>query len=421
MKNLRASMKVLQKVRISPPAGSVPATTLPLSFFDVCWLPMPPVQYLLFYELPISAREFQLKQFPTLAQALSLSLQFFYPLAGNLTRSPESEDHVIAYDDENGVRFTLAQSEGDFSHLVADGPRDVTLFHHLVPRLITPETEGEKKKPLLALQLTIFPGSGICMGITLHHVVADGSSTFHFMKSWASIFMAGGGDVLVVKRVPLVRPRSAKQIPGGIGETSSHRPACSLLLPSLSRRNSETERPSVVEHAGDGPQPVQIHGRLRVRLVLSRPIARRRSRSRRMEESPFLLGSRLPRAPEPAGSCSLLRKLHPTRLRPVDRYRTPSSDRTGHRIGGYPERRPRLDDGVLKDAANWTTRCFAFASPGSDTLTVAGSPKLQIYETDFGWGPPRKVEIVSIESTGAMSLLERRDNEDGLEIGLVGT
>ena len=53
---------------------------------------------------------------------------------------------------------------------------------------------------------------------------------------------------------------------------------------------------------------------------------------------------------------------------------------------------------------------------------MAGSPKLRLYAAaDLGgaWGRPRKVEIVSVERTGALALAESgRDGDGGIEVGL---
>ncbi|PON88631.1 Transferase [Trema orientale] len=40
---------------------------------------------------------------------------------------------------------------------------------------------------LLALQVCIFPYSGICIGVRFSHAAADGRSINQFMKSWASV------------------------------------------------------------------------------------------------------------------------------------------------------------------------------------------------------------------------------------------
>ncbi|KAG9459873.1 hypothetical protein H6P81_004381 [Aristolochia fimbriata] len=329
--NQTIGTKVLRRVKVSPPAGSVPAQSA------------------------ADAR----------ARTLSLSLRLFYPLAGSLTRLPESDDPVIVYDDGDGVWLTLSQSDGDFTQFVADGPKYVARFHHLVPGLVTPpEIEREdEKKPLLSLQITVFPCSGICVGITLNHVVADGSSTFHFVKSWASIFAGGGGggDVSIVKPIPLFD----RALIGDVEElkrnfltelkrckspaTSPEKPRCPsdrLVLASfpLSGAQIQKLRESVLDGAGDcNLRAIQIHGRLRVRLVLPPPITGySRSRHRRRERRPpmFHLGRGLPTAPQSPRAVLLLRQLRPPGLRPLPRRRTPATHRTRRRVGGDPERRP---------------------------------------------------------------------------------
>jgi hypothetical protein len=43
---------------------------------------------------------------------------------------------------------------------------------------------------------------------------------------------------------------------------------------------------------------------------------------------------------------------------------------------------------------------------------------LNLYETDFGWGRPKKIEDISIDKIRAISLLESRDEKGGIEVGL---
>jgi hypothetical protein len=49
---------------------------------------------------------------------------------------------------------------------------------------------------------------------------------------------------------------------------------------------------------------------------------------------------------------------------------------------------------------------------------VSGSPKLDVYETDFGWGKPKKSDVVHHDSSGTISLSDCRDGGSGIEIGL---
>jgi len=52
-------------------------------------------------------------------------------------------------------------------------------------------------------------------------------------------------------------------------------------------------------------------------------------------------------------------------------------------------------------------------------VVVAGSPKLAVYETDFGWGKPKKSDAVHLDSSVSISLSDCRDGGGGIEIGLV--
>ncbi|KAK9117685.1 hypothetical protein Sjap_016632 [Stephania japonica] len=73
---------------------------------------------------------------------------------------------------------------------------------------------------------------------------------------------------------------------------------------------------------------------------------------------------------------------------------------------------------VLEEGAN-TLRVRSVFGSGAKVLSVAGLPKFKVYETDFGWGRPKKVEVVSIEDSGAISLSESRDddiNGGGVEV-----
>ncbi|KAF6150524.1 hypothetical protein GIB67_030325 [Kingdonia uniflora] len=74
---------------------------------------------------------------------------------------------------------------------------------------------------------------------------------------------------------------------------------------------------------------------------------------------------------------------------------------------------------IMKSSAGSDMKMVDLFKMASERIiTVAGSPILRLYDTDFGWGRPTKVDIVSICDTGAISLSERRDGEAGLEVGL---
>jgi Transferase family len=70
----------------------------------------------------------------------------------------------------------------------------------------------------------------------------------------------------------------------------------------------------------------------------------------------------------------------------------------------------------ISDAKEWmkTAKEIAVKRP----LSAAGSPRFRVYDVDFGWGKPVKVDIVSIVYSGAMAVAENRDEQGGVEIGL---
>ncbi|GJN04762.1 hypothetical protein PR202_ga22334 [Eleusine coracana subsp. coracana] len=53
-------------------------------------------------------------------------------------------------------------------------------------------------------------------------------------------------------------------------------------------------------------------------------------------------------------------------------------------------------------------------------LSVAGSPRFRVYDLDFGFGRPKKVDIVSVARTGAVAVAESRGGEKGggMEVGV---
>ncbi|KAL4379782.1 hypothetical protein GQ457_02G020100 [Hibiscus cannabinus] len=55
-----------------------------------------------------------------------------------------------------------------------------------------------------------------------------------------------------------------------------------------------------------------------------------------------------------------------------------------------------LDNGVLKESENWIPRTRETFSTSKHNVITARSPKLLVYETDFGWGRLRKTEVAHI-------------------------
>ncbi|KAF8389923.1 hypothetical protein HHK36_024442 [Tetracentron sinense] len=109
-----------------------------------------------------------------------------------MTGPPESDKPVIRYVDGDSVLLTIAESNNDFYHLSGNSARDINESHPLIPHLPLSDTLAA----VLALQVTVFPNSGFCIGMTMHHAVSDGQTVTVFRKSWASICRSGDSSLL---------------------------------------------------------------------------------------------------------------------------------------------------------------------------------------------------------------------------------
>lgn len=213
---------VLEQCHVSPspaPAAGQPRS-LPLTFFDLVFLDFPPVQRLFFYDNADlrDAHDFLLRELPLFRESLAAALHHFYPLAGTLPcgiRERVSPPEV-AYSDGDSVRLTVAVSSDDFQDLAGDHPRDTARLRPLLP----PLPKHGSSQDVLAVQVTVFPRAGICIGTTLHHAVADGSSYVHFLKTWAAIHRLGDErrKAVVVDHTPPLFDRGVVQDGDGLRE-----------------------------------------------------------------------------------------------------------------------------------------------------------------------------------------------------------
>ncbi|KAK2650973.1 hypothetical protein Ddye_018462 [Dipteronia dyeriana] len=74
--------------------------------------------------------------------------------------------------------------------------------------------------------------------------------------------------------------------------------------------------------------------------------------------------------------------------------------------------------GALKGVENWIPNITEAFKRGP-VVVVASSPKFQVYNTDFGWGKPKKFDMVHIAAHTCFSLSESRDEDGGLDIGII--
>ncbi|KAH9312445.1 hypothetical protein KI387_027480, partial [Taxus chinensis] len=134
----------------------------------------------------------------TLKEALSKVLVYFYPLAGRLIFDAAGRIAVDCNGD--GVVFVEAVTDSQVDDL-----KDLGSTSQLEPFIpAVNHSDGLLTAiPPLILQVTRFKCGGIALGLKISHILVDGTSALHFVKTWCDI--ARGSDV----RLPPIIDRSA--------------------------------------------------------------------------------------------------------------------------------------------------------------------------------------------------------------------
>ncbi|KQJ95200.1 phenolic glucoside malonyltransferase 2 [Brachypodium distachyon] len=182
-----AAVRVLAVARVAPSAVEDEAgRRVKLSFFDTPWVVLPPIQRVFLYELELAAADGFPAVVDRLKRALADTLAHYLPLAGTLEYVAETGDAVIDCSDA-GVAFVEADGIGmDVRALAGDEAHDVAAFQSLVPELDVRVLPA----PVLSVQATRL-GAGVAIGFSVHHAVADGRAVWRFIEAWASASRVG--------------------------------------------------------------------------------------------------------------------------------------------------------------------------------------------------------------------------------------
>ncbi|KAL3814902.1 hypothetical protein ACJIZ3_016170 [Penstemon smallii] len=419
--------------RVAPLASAdlVAEQSLPLTYFDIIWLNFHPIQRLLFYQFPCSSAQFLEKIVPNLKKSLSQTLKHHLPLAGSFYFPLNSGMPEFRYVSGDSVSFTIAEtststSTHDFNYLIGNQARDADQFYPFVPSLPEPRTDSEsafKIFPLLAVQVTLFPETGICIGFSNDHTVGDASSIVRFIKAWSSATKLGEEEAKI-SSLPFY-DRSVIEDPSGRRANiywnqmkhSKYWPQQTyiLLKEDIQRLRSHvlTKRPNVSHLSSFTISTAYVWS------CLAKTAAKIGEMVDDNEPEYYVITvdarHRLD-PPVPAtyfGNCLAAAVTESTHgeLKGEDGFLVAVeliSELISKRVNNKEETMRGADDWMAKYAPLFEKRVFG----------VAGSPKFDLYDTDFGWGKPSKYEAVSIDGDSAMSLCKSREFEGGLEIGL---
>ncbi|KAF7019224.1 hypothetical protein CFC21_032425 [Triticum aestivum] len=238
LRRAMSSVRVIHASYVNVPATAAPPPgPIKLTAMEAPWVVLPELQHVLLYEGQ------DMPPFDdillSLRSSLAATLGSFAPLAGKLVHLEDTGDVAIACSTSDGVRFVVAECDGDMRHLAGDEEHDVRVLERLVPGV----DMGELPTPVLAVQATRFEG-GVAVGVTVHHGVADGRSLWTFVEAWAA---ACRGEAHAVTAPSF--DRSLVKLPGGeelarslLRKYAPNVPKVAMLAPPLVEDCARTTR-----------------------------------------------------------------------------------------------------------------------------------------------------------------------------------
>ncbi|KAM0025309.1 putative anthocyanin 6''-O-malonyltransferase [Helianthus debilis subsp. tardiflorus] len=425
-------LTIVEESRVSPPAATIGDRLLPLTFFDFWWLirQQPPIHNLFFYEFSVTQTQFNENIIPRLKHSLSITLQHFFPFAGNLIVFPTStKKPEIRYVEGDSVAVTFAECTLDFNELTGNHPRDCEMFYHLTPQLgQADKTQDFTKIPMFAVQVTLFPNSGVSIGMTNHHCLGDASTRFFFMKAWTLIARCGTDESFLANETFPIYDRVVKNP--------------KLEDNFLKSAKLETFKEEYQPHKLCGPTnkvrgtfvlPRTLLNRLKLCISTQLPTLAyvssftvacayiwsciANARKDELQLFGFTIDCRTRMDPTiPAayfgncvGFCGAVEKT--TELTGKEGFVNAAK-----LLGECLHKTLTDKDGVLKEVESFE---YLFSNGIPTTIIgVAGTPKLKFYDMDFGWGKPKKLETVSIDYSGSISINACKEKNEDLEIGV---
>ncbi|CAL5010449.1 unnamed protein product [Urochloa decumbens] len=467
-----AAVRVLAETRVAPapaPTAESGGGRVKLSFFDTPWVVLPPIQRVFLYELPLAGEDGADDAFPAavtrLKDSLAATLALYLPLAGKLAYVAETGDVFVDCADDPGVAFIEAEASSggdagggmDFRGLATDEAHDIPAFVSLVPPLDTRVLPA----PVLSVQATRLPssggGGGLALGVSVHHAVADGQAVWRFVSAWAAAARDGGSGSPVAKAAALAPPhydRSVVQVPGGdefaremLRKVAPNLPVASTIKDfdfsqrfQLGRRtfylaaddiHSLKRRIDLLAAAEDSSATATAAGEHTTTKKTTKPVstfvalaalgwtAFVRAKSLAAGDDTYLvfladLRSRLnpPVADGYLGNCIK------GCLASAD-----AGDLLGERgllaaCRAVQAAVAEMEAAPLGGTERWIQKMMTL--PFQRLCNVAASPRFRVYEaSDFGFGRPARVELVSMNHDGEMVLVGGRgDGEVQVSVSL---
>ncbi|XP_029148397.1 coumaroyl-CoA:anthocyanidin 3-O-glucoside-6''-O-coumaroyltransferase 2-like [Arachis hypogaea] len=290
--------------------------------------------------------------------------------------------------------FIVAESTTtNLNNLVSDTPRDVTCLHPFVPILPSPHAleDGTLLIPPMAIQVTIFPNYGFTICINFYHVIADGTLWNSPRKSTLTIVRDVPSDM--VRRSFVLRNDHVENLKklvsancqshGLVGtlHVSTFVVTCSLIW--VCKVKSEVMN----THPNDD-EDLYFYFWVDCRYLAKLKI-------------PLTY----------FGNCLINANTAIKRNKLVGQNGIfEAAVAIGNKIREMQSEPYKNVDTLMS--------CFSkFGSMEQHAVAIAGSPKFDAYETDFGWGKPMLSEVLQADSR-LVTLSDCREKEGGIQVGV---
>ncbi|KAJ0099497.1 hypothetical protein Patl1_20165 [Pistacia atlantica] len=348
-----------------------------------------------------------------LKDGLKVVLEEFYQLAGKLGKDEEGVFRV-EYDDEmEGVEVSEAVAEeiGVDDLTVEEGTNSLK---DLIPYNNILNLEGLHRPPL-AIQLTKLK-DGLAIGCAFNHAILDGTSTWHFMSSWAEI-CSGSPSISVPPFLERTKTRDTRvkldltlpPNPNADGEAKVD-PQLRERLFKFSEEAIDKIKSKVNSNPpSDGSKPFSTFQSLSVHIWRHVTHARNLKPE---DYTVFTVFADCRKRVDPPMPESYFGNL-------IQAIFTVTA---AGLLSGNP---PEFGAGMIQKAIEmhnakaidernkeWekAPKIFQFKDAGVNCVAVGSSPRFKVYDVDFGWGKPESVRSGSNNRFDGMVYLYQGKN-----------
>ncbi|WCJ31241.1 HXXXD-type acyl-transferase family protein [Euphorbia peplus] len=340
--------------------------------------------------------------FPTLIQHLktsfSLTLRFFYPLAGRLSSIQHQDNTISLFINCNnaGAQFVHAVAENITVSDILDPLFIPSTVHSFFPLTDILNYEGVSN-PLLGVQITEL-SDGIFIGCTMNHAVADGTTFWNFMNSWSEISRDNG--LIQISKRPVFEnwfrdPNSSIRLPVSVINNSLK---FKFIPPELKERVFHFSKDKLVTLKAKANSEVGMENSVVISSLQSvlahiwRAVVRNRGWKQEQETKLLLQigfrGRLHPEIPDGYFGNAIYGQTVTLKAREViEKGLGFVALQINKMVSGYTEEKARDSiESWIKDPEFPTMSELI-----RDALAASSSPRFNVYGNDFGWGKPKAV------------------------------